>query len=143
MFMVTCGTARAASMARELMNQHGLWWWTFQFNRGKRMAGLCKYSYQTIELSQYFVNLNSEAFVRDIILHEIAHALAGSTAGHGPVWKMKCRAIGANPKRLCSPERRVPGNYTATCNCGVQHQMYRKPKHKYACKTCRAVLTFS
>ena len=35
-----------------------------------------------------------------ILLHEIAHALAGVKHGHGPAWKAVCRRIGADPTRL-------------------------------------------
>ena len=34
----------------------------------------------------------------DTILHEIAHAIAGANAGHGPVWKAVAKRIGAAPR---------------------------------------------
>ena len=36
--------------------------------------------------------------VRDTILHEIAHALAGAKAKHGPAWKAIARRLGATLK---------------------------------------------
>jgi hypothetical protein len=33
-------------------------------------------------------------FVNQIILHEVAHALAGSKAGHGPTWKATAQGMG-------------------------------------------------
>ena len=36
--------------------------------------------------------------VRDTILHEIAHALAGAKARHGPAWKAIAKRLGATPK---------------------------------------------
>lgn len=41
----------------------------------------------------------NEEQLEDTILHEVAHAIAGSRAGHGPAWKSVCREIGANPNR--------------------------------------------
>lgn len=41
--------------------------------------------------------------VTDTILHEIAHALAGPAARHGPAWKSIARRLGATPKS-CAPE---------------------------------------
>ncbi len=43
--------------------------------------------------------------VRDTVLHEIAHAIAGPEAGHGPLWKATARRIGATPRaRACESE---------------------------------------
>lgn len=33
-------------------------------------------------------------FVNQIILHEVAHAVAGTSAGHGPGWMQTARAMG-------------------------------------------------
>ena len=40
----------------------------------------------------------SEAEIRDTILHEIAHALAGPEARHGARWKAIARRIDATPR---------------------------------------------
>ena len=40
----------------------------------------------------------SEEQIRDTVLHEIAHAIAGHEAGHGPLWKATARRIGATPR---------------------------------------------
>ena len=34
----------------------------------------------------------------DNLLHEIAHAIVGREAGHGPLWKVTARRIGATPR---------------------------------------------
>ena len=34
----------------------------------------------------------------DTILHEIAHAIAGVEAGHGPAWKAVAQRLGATPR---------------------------------------------
>ena len=40
----------------------------------------------------------SKEQIRDTVLHEIAHAIAGREAGHGPLWKVTARRIGATPR---------------------------------------------
>jgi hypothetical protein len=47
-----------------------------------------------IHLSQPIVELNDEAAVRNLILHEIAHAL--TSGGHDIDWQMMCRKIGCS-----------------------------------------------
>src|SRR5690606_2786854 len=104
----------AARLARDLMRQHRLHAWTFAFNRAKRGMGLCRYTDRRIELSIHFVTRNDEAEVRDTILHEIAHALAGPEAGHGERWKRQCLAIGATPER-CGSAAMPAGRWRALC----------------------------
>lgn len=40
--------------------------------------------------------------MRDTILHEIAHAIAGFDAQHGPAWQAVARKIGAKPVSVCN-----------------------------------------
>ena len=40
----------------------------------------------------------SKEQIRDTVLHEIAHAIAGREAGHGPLWKVTARRIEATPR---------------------------------------------
>lgn len=88
-------------LAVGLMRQHGLNGWTFEFDNAKRRAGVCRYRCKVISLSRHYVRLNADNYedIRDTILHEIAHAIAGFKAAHGPAWKAVCRRIGAKPER--------------------------------------------
>jgi predicted SprT family Zn-dependent metalloprotease len=129
----------AAQLARDLMEEHGLEGWAFRFNRGKRTLGLCNYSDRRIELSHYFVTHNDEAAVRDTVLHEVAHALAGERAGHGPRWRGICVRIGAEPQRLDRTAVMPRGHWSATCpSCGTVHHRFRKPLlgRSYICCGC-------
>ncbi|MEO0515334.1 MAG: SprT-like domain-containing protein [Planctomycetota bacterium] len=67
----------AGQLAHHLMQTHGLpaAGWTFRFNQRKRTLGLCNFTAKRLELSAPFVTRNDEPQVRDVILHEIAHAL--------------------------------------------------------------------
>ncbi len=131
----------AANLAKSLMAEHKLRRWVFVFNRGKRTLGMCDFTRKRIELSMYFVTHNDEAAVRDTVLHEIAHALAGEKAGHGPKWKAVCKRIGAIPKRLDHEAVMPKGHWVAVCpSCGESHRRFRRPllgRH-YFCRSCGA-----
>ncbi len=89
----------ASVLAQSLLAEHALHDWTFAFNRRKRAFGLCDFQKRTIYLSAVLAELNGEAEVRDTLLHEIAHALAGHGAGHGPAWREVADSVGAKPRR--------------------------------------------
>src|SRR5262249_2472181 len=82
--------AEIRALANEMLALYGLPDWTFRFNRRKTEMGLCFYGPQRIELSLHFATRNSEEAIRQTLLHEIAHALAGPGHGHDAVWKQKC-----------------------------------------------------
>jgi len=131
----------AKQIANELMNEHGLIarGWSFAFNRRKQALGLCNYGSKRIELSIWFVLSNAQDEVVDTVRHEIAHALVGHKAGHGPVWMAQCQAIGALPNRTCSTATMPRGVYQASCpGCGRKHDRYRRPmkRRTYYCRAC-------
>lgn len=73
--------------------------WTFDFDTARKRFGLCSFSKRKITVSRYLTEINDEQPFRDIVLHEIAHALVGVGKGHGGVWKEQARLIGAPPTR--------------------------------------------
>ena len=87
-----------AGTARRLMDAHGLTGWTLAFVEAKRRLGDCHFKDRVIRISRSHALEGSEVQIRDTILHEIAHAIAGREAGHGPLWKATARRIGATPK---------------------------------------------
>jgi predicted SprT family Zn-dependent metalloprotease len=134
----TLSPSNARQLALNLMRAHGLRGWEFAFNRAKRTMGLCRHAEQRIELSVYFVLSNEAAAVRDCILHEIAHALAGSEAGHGPKWRRICHRIGAKPER-CGEARMPDGKWWAICpKCQREYTRHRRPGRNlmYCCSDC-------
>src|SRR5579863_215702 len=110
----------AQHLAISLMTKHGLQnWdrpetvWGFIFDRAKTRAGCCHYRRHQISLSKHYVALNTEADVRNTILHEIAiRTLEGSILGR------------------CTP------------SCEARHIMHRFPRCNYACTRCRAIITW-
>src|SRR5476649_706966 len=96
----------AAHLARDLMKQHGLIGWTFEFDHARRRFGCCNYTHRKITLSKSLTFLNGIEEVRDTVLHEIAHALTPG-ARHGVRWRRKCVEIGARAKRCFNDEHVV------------------------------------
>ena len=127
----------ARRLGLALMAEHGLLRWQLEFDRAKRRAGICRYDRTTIGLSGPLTRLHSEAEVRDTLLHEIAHALAGPRAGHGPRWQAIARLIGCTGER-CVPATspRVPGAWVGTCPAGHTAELHRRPERVRSCSTC-------
>jgi predicted SprT family Zn-dependent metalloprotease len=140
MLTLSCTNTEAArALASELLAAHNLRDWSFRLNRSKVNLGLCRYGPKVIELSVYFVEGNSWDAVQDTLLHEIAHAIAGRAAGHGPLWKTVCGRIGAKPERVSHEVVMPTGPWRATCgSCGMLHDKHRKPKHMrgWFCQRC-------
>lgn len=130
----------AGHLARNLMNEHGLHTWRFEFDNAKRRFGACRYRTRTISLSKPLTEANDYVEVVDTILHEIAHALT-PRAGHGAEWKKMCIKIGAKPERCYSSEEvvSVAGKYRAVCGgCGkVYHRHKRIPRGRRVACLCQ------
>lgn len=121
------------TLGHNLMKQHGLidLGWSFQMDNSVRRFGVCKYRPKVISLSKKLCELNTLVEVTDVILHEIAHAIAGHKAGHGYAWKLVCIRIGAKPERCYdSSEVETPDlRYVAKCGgCGKEYQKAKRPK---------------
>lgn len=129
------------------MREHGLLraGWVFQWSRGKRQLGAAQIKrrrepvtgtvneLKAIKLSRHLVALNDEAEVRDTILHEIAHALAGLKNGHNAHWKSICRRIGARPRRLAGESVAVvDARYAIVCGRCARPlaKRHRRPGHE-------------
>ena len=87
-----------AAAARRLMDEHGLADWTLAFLESGRRLGDCNFRERVIRIGRAHALEDGEERIRDTVLHEIAHAIAGSKAGHGPLWKATARRIGATPR---------------------------------------------
>lgn len=126
-----------ANLAYQLMGQHGLLrdGWTFAIGRKRRSLGTCYYDSKQIVIHYYFAEHGTEEQIRETILHEIAHALAGwQVQAHGPEWQEIARRIGCKETTRCATDPAIPmaeGTYQAICfNCGQRFHYYRKPTYK-------------
>jgi len=136
-----------AIAGREML-RHGLSGWTFGFAATKRRLGVCKYRTRRIEIAEFYAANNPPEIVLDTLYHEIAHAIAGPAAGHGPRWKVVAMRLGATP-RACdnSHDTAIPsGDWQATCTtCQKSYHRYKRPMSLtgYRCKCpTRSPLTF-
>lgn len=122
----------AAAMMTRLMGEFDLIdkGWTFAWMSRRRTLGLCKYGPRQLLLSTVLVDHNSEDVVEQVCRHEIAHALAGHQAAHGPEWISMAYKCGVrNPSAKCYEAELPPGRYQATCpSCSKVYSMERRPK---------------
>lgn len=145
----------AAELARTLMNQHGFYNVIFEFSNRRRALGTCHIRNGRpwkITLSKHWTPRMDEPEVRDVILHEIAHAYE-PLDGHGYAWKAACRRIGAKPDRVAKLEKKFIkenigdiAKYKATCvKCGNEAFFYRLTRlwriGGYVCSKCRGKFT--
>lgn len=142
----------AEEYAKHLLRSTGLAakGWTFAWNNHKRSFGLCSYSKKTIYLSRFNFPHVPAKHTRDTIIHEVAHAIAGPRAKHGPEWKAVMRAFGIRNPKACSKGNKVLDEahkraaswkvYCQTCNW--EQPRHRRPKASYfvgnrICAGCR------
>ena len=129
--------ARVRHWADALIKLHLDATWSFGFDHAKRRAGLCNFSARRITVSRYLALRYEDDEVHQILLHEVAHALAGPDAGHGPKWKSIAREIGYVGKRLhdgAIASELAP--WVGTCPAGHVHYRYRKPTRPLSCGRC-------
>lgn len=112
--------------------------WSFEFDNAKRRFGCCNYRKKKITLSAPLTELRDESFVKNTILHEIAHALVGGRHGHDNVWRAKAIEIGCNGNR-CSSDVEINGKWIGTCPNGHTKHRHRKPSGSISCGTCSNV----
>ena len=134
-------TNEARTIAEALLQEHGLskQGWTVQWDRAKNRLGVCRFNTRVIGLSLPLTEVNDEDEVRDTILHEIAHALAGPGAKHGPQWRAVASRIGARPRATSAEAKGVDAKWVGSCpNCDYKinrHRLSEKVR-RHACPRC-------
>lgn len=111
--------------------------WSFGFDAAKTRAGLCNYTDRRITVSRHLAARFEDDEIHQVLLHEVAHALAGSRAGHGPRWKKVAADLGYEGKRL--HDGAIAGDlapWVGTCPAGHEHYRYRRPARPLACGKC-------
>jgi predicted SprT family Zn-dependent metalloprotease len=111
--------------------------WTFGFDNAKTRAGLCNFTHKRISVSRYIATSAEDDDIHQVLLHEIAHALAGPRAGHGPVWKRTAADIGYIGTRLYSGANvHDLAPWVGTCPAGHQYFRHRRPTRVMSCTQC-------
>ena len=127
---------QVARWAEALIRMHLDSEWTFAFDHARTRAGLCNYTKKTITISKHLLESDDDA-IHQVLLHEVAHALAGSQAGHGPQWKRIAREIGYVGGRL-HPEALAAdlAPWIGVCPHGHTMRRFRKPSKVSSCARC-------
>jgi predicted SprT family Zn-dependent metalloprotease len=111
--------------------------WTFGFDHARTRAGLCDYRAKRISVSRHLAARYDDDEIHQVLLHEVAHALAGPRAGHGPAWKKMAADLGYEGKRLHGGAIADDlATWIGTCPNGHTHYRYRKPTRVQSCAKC-------
>lgn len=134
--------ARVRVWAEALIRLHldpkdGISSWSFGFDHAKRRAGLCNHTERRITVSRYLAAKFDDDEIHQILLHEVAHALAGAAAGHGPAWKSIARDIGYVGGRTHDGEiAHELAPWLGKCPAGHEHARFRRPNRESSCARC-------
>jgi hypothetical protein len=128
---------RVRHWAEALIRLHLDEGWSFGFDNARTRAGLCDYDRKRISVSRLLAVRYEDDEIHQVLLHEVAHALAGPRAGHGPRWKTVAADLGYEGKRLhdgAAATELAP--WVGTCPAGHQHFRYRRPTRPLSCGRC-------
>jgi predicted SprT family Zn-dependent metalloprotease len=134
----------AETMVSDLMGQHRLdvRGWAFKWFDALTWLGQADFNRRVIRLSRTFVELNDRDMVRDVVLHEIAHVLAGRAANHGDkVFQDHCKRLGCGDSARTHKARMPERPYQIVCeSCQsvIQHNHRRRSQAWLGKRYCRA-----
>jgi predicted SprT family Zn-dependent metalloprotease len=120
--------------------------WTWKWDNAKRRHGVCKFGPKCLSFSRPLFRINDEAVCLDTIRHEVAHALAGYAAAHGPEWQRWAVKVGATPRARAIGTERVPPRWVGACSEGChavweRHRLTTRARLG-ACGACRQPITW-
>ena len=112
--------------------------WVFRFDNAKKRGGLCNHSTRTISMSKYLCAVWTPEECEQVMLHEIAHALAPKHDRHSREWRAIATSIGFTGKVTHSNAvalDRAP--WRGLCPAGHEYHRFRRPYHrKESCPKC-------
>ena len=123
----------AESLLRQLLDDS----WSFAFDNAKRRAGQCDYTRKRITVSRYLAARYDDDANHQTLLHEVAHALAGPDAAHGPRWKAVARDlgyVGGVTHRGETATELAP--WVGSCPNGHEAYRHRRPARPMSCAKC-------
>lgn len=128
---------RVRTWAEALITVHLDSSWTFGFDNAKRRAGQCDYRRKRLSVSRYLAARHTDEENHQTLLHEVAHALAGADAAHGPRWKAAARDlgyVGGVTHRGETATELAP--WIGLCPAGHVAYRYRRPARATSCAAC-------
>ena len=93
-----------------------------------RVGGVCFFGVPVIGLSRQLINskFTTSEHVENVILHELAHAIAGESHGHDAFWQGVHRKLGGDGSQFCHDFReRHHFRYSIECGSGCVHHRHR------------------
>lgn len=111
--------------------------WSFGFDSAKRRVGACHFANKRITVSRYLVPLLDDDDIHQTLLHEVAHALAGPTAGHNRSWLNIARGLGyEGGVRHHSPGAIEVAPWVGSCPNGHEVYRFKRPGRDMSCSRC-------
>lgn len=136
---------KAQTLARKVMDDANLHHIPFRLDGGKRRLGATKFygfkggpfMVKEITLSRHYAALLREDEVREVMIHECAHAIAGHEENHGPKFRTVVRSLGGTATGPCmTPSAKPESAWIGTCSKGHTTEMYRAPQVVRSCGKC-------
>jgi predicted SprT family Zn-dependent metalloprotease len=131
--------------AREI-EWHGLTQraWRVKYNHSRTCAGECDMRAKTLSFSRHLIARGPLKELRNTLLHEIAHALAGARHDHDQTWRSIALKIGCDGER-CYNFELAPHKWLFRCSAGCW-QTRRHRRHsidtKQTCRKCNAACIY-
>jgi SprT protein len=111
--------------------------WSFAFDNAKRRAGQCDYARRRITVSRYLAARFADDEIHQVLLHEVAHALAGHRAAHGAKWKKIARELGYVGGTTHHGETATElAPWIGRCPAGHVVYRHRRPARLISCAKC-------
>lgn len=128
---------RVRVWAQALITMHLDASWTFDFDHAKRRAGLCDYRRKRITVSRYLAARFEDDEIHQTLLHEVAHAVAGHSAAHGPDWKRVAQDLGYVGGTTHHGETATElAPWVGSCPAGHVTYRHRRPARETSCTKC-------
>ncbi len=129
--------ARVRTWAEALIRLHLDGSWSFAFDSAKTRAGLCDHGRRRISVSRYLAARFDDDAIHQVLLHEVAHALAGPRAAHGEVWRRAAHELGyVGGRTHDGPIEIDRAKWVGVCPGGHEHVRFRRPSRPMSCGKC-------
>lgn len=111
--------------------------WSFAFDHAKTRAGSCRYVERRITVSRHLAARFDDDEIHQVLLHEVAHAVAGPDAGHGERWRRVAADLGyVGGRTHDGPTATEFATWVGRCPAGHVHHRFRRPTRQLACARC-------
>lgn len=111
--------------------------WSFAFDHAKTRFGQCDHQKKLITISRHLARSADDDDVHQVLLHEVAHAIAGAKEGHGQRWMAIARELGyVGGRTHDSPAATEHAKWLGVCPAGHEIIRFRRPSKPTSCARC-------